>query len=158
MFKSFNGNWVDLVIIVILLYYVLEAFRYGLWSIVIDFVSFLGSLLLSLFTYKFVASFLKSNFNLQISFANAFGFIVSAIALEIVLGYLFTYLIRKLPKKVLEFKYNKFIALIPSVGEGLILIAFLLTAIIALPVLPQIKRDVTDSKIGSFILRETTGL
>lgn len=158
MLNSFKGNWVDLVIIVILLYYVFEAFRYGLWSIVIDFVSFLGSLLLSLFTYKYIATLLKSNFNLPLSFANAFGFVVSAILLEIILGYMFTYLIRKLPKKVLEFKYNKFIALIPSLGEGLILVAFLLTAVIALPVLPQVKKDVTASKIGRFILKETSGL
>lgn len=42
-------------------------------------------------------------------------------------------------------------------GEGLILIAFILTLIMGLPLRPSIKNDVADSKVGSFILRQTSG-
>lgn len=155
---NLNGNWIDLIIVAILLYYVIEAFRYGLWGILIDFASFLGSLLISLRAYKFTADLLKSNFNLPASFNNALGFIITAIVLEIALGYLFSYLVGKLPKNIRQNKYSKLLALIPSLGEALLLAAFLLTSVVALPVKPEIKKAVSESKIGSIILKETSGV
>lgn len=160
MFKipALNGNWVDLLIVLVLIYYVFQAFRYGFWELVIDFASFLGSLLISLRTYKFAAKFFSANFNLPLSFDNAIGFIVSAIVFEIGLSYLFSYLVLRLPKKILKNKLNIIFALMVSLGEGIILIAFLLTAVVALPVRPEIKKAVTQSKIGGFIIKETSGI
>ncbi len=155
---SLNGNWVDLVIIFVLLYYAAGAFKYGLLYLVADFISFFGSLLISLRVYKFTAIFLKNNFNLTESLNNALGFIVTSIILEIGLSYLLSFGISKLPKKIRENKVNKFLGLIPALGEGIIIIAFLLTIIIALPVKPQVKKDVSESKIGNLILKETSGL
>lgn len=158
MLPSLNGNWVDLIIILILGYYAWEAFRYGLWGILIDFVAFLASLLISLRLYQFAATFLKSNFNLPNSFANAIGFIATSIILEIAFSYLLSYLVGMLPKKIVNNKYNKLLGLIPALGEGLLLIAFLLTSVVALPVQPQIKKAVSESKIGSLIITETSGI
>lgn len=155
---SLNGNWVDLVIIAILLYYTSEAWRYGFFYILSDFISFLLSLLISLRTYKFAASFLTSNFDLPNSFANALGFIAMSIILEIIIGQIFSYIISGLPKKVLASKINRALGLIPALGEGLILIAFLLTAVVALPIRPDIKKAVSESKLGALILKETSGV
>lgn len=154
---SLNGNWVDLIIVLVLVYYASEAFRFGFWSIFIDFASFLGSLLISLRVYKFGAVFLKNNFNLPNSFANALGFIVTAILLEILLSYLFVYLVKRLPKRFKKSRLNRFLGIFPALGEGLILTAFLLTSVVTLPVNPKIKRDVAESKIGSAILKKTSG-
>jgi len=155
---SINGNWVDLIIILILIFYASEAFRYGFLAIVADFASFLGSLLISFRVYKFTAVFLKNNFNLPESLNNSLGFVITSIILEIFLSYLFSYVISKLPKKIRENKFNKFLGLIPAIGEGLIIIAFLLTSIIALPIRPEIKKVASESKIGNFILKETSGV
>ncbi len=155
---NLNGNWVDLVILLILLYYSFEAFKYGFFYLLADFASFLGSLLISLYAYKFVATFLKANFNLPSSFNNAFAFIITVFILEIALQSLFTFLIKKLPKKVLENKFNKYLGLAISLAQGVVLISFLLTAIIALPIKPQVKKDVSESKIGSYILKQTSGI
>jgi uncharacterized protein YkwD len=158
MMPSLNGNWVDLVIILILIYYVWEAFTYGFWGLVSDFASFLGSLLISLRAYPFVANILKSNFNLPQSFDNALGFIITSVIIEIILSYIFSYLIFQLPKNIRNNKFNRFLGLIPAIGEALILIAFLLTAIIALPIEPALKKAVSESKIGNLILKETSGV
>ncbi|HJY98348.1 MAG TPA: CvpA family protein [Patescibacteria group bacterium] len=158
MMPSLNGNWVDLFIILIFAYYVFEAFRYGLWTVLIDFASFLGALLISLRVYKFTASFLGSNFNLPASFNNALGFILTAIVLEVALGYLFAYTVTKLPKKVQKNKLNRLWAIIPALGEALVLVAFLLTAVTALPVKPEIKKAISESKIGSVVLKQTSGV
>ncbi len=156
--QALHGNWIDLLIILIIIYYLSEAFRYGFWGILTGFASFLGSLVLSLRVYKFVSLFLQNNFSFSISYSNALGFIISAVILEVVLNYLLSFLVGLLPQKIREMKYNSLLGIIPALGEGLILIAFLLTAVIALPVNPQIKKDVMESKIGSLILEKTSGI
>ena len=62
----------------------------------------------------------------------------------------------KLPKKIRNHKLNNILSILPGVGEGLILISFLLTLIIALPIKPQLKIDIENSRIGSIILQQTT--
>lgn len=153
-----NGNWIDLVIIFILLYFVSEAWRHGIWVILADFISFLGSILISFRAYKFTAQFLRSNFSISHSVSNALGFLITAILLEAFLGFVLGYLLTRLPKKLWKIKLSRPLAIIPSLGEGLILIAFVLTLVLGLPVRPSIKKDVTDSKIGSFILTQTSGI
>lgn len=153
-----DGNWIDLLIIAILVYYGLEAFRFGFWGLIIDFVSLLGSFLISLRVYKFTADLLTANFNLSPSFANALGFIITAVIIEIALSSLFRYLVAILPKKVRDHKLHKLLGLIPALGEALILVAFFLTVIISLPVQPQIKKAAIESKIGGYILEKTSGM
>ncbi len=153
-----NGNWVDLIIILIFIYYASEAFRYGFWGIITDFVAFFGSLIISLRIYHFAATFLRSNFNLPPTFDNALGFVLTAVVIEIILNYIVGFIVGLLPKSVRKAKLSQIMGLIPAIGEALIVVAFLLTAIIALPVQPQIKKAVTDSKIGGLILEKTSGI
>lgn len=154
---SLNGNWVDLIIILILVYFASEAWRHGVWVILADFASFLGALLVSLRAYKFTAGLLRSNFSLSHSISNALGFLITAIILEALFGFILAHLITKLPKKYWKNKWSKFLALIPALGEGIVLIAFILTLILGLPLRPSLKKDVVDSKIGSYILKQTSG-
>lgn len=151
-----NGNYIDLIIILVLIYFASEAWRHGFFILLADFLSFLGSLVLSLRFYKYVSEFLKVNFSLNLSISNALGFLFSAIIIESVLGVIFGLLVHKLPDTFKKHKLNKLLGILPGVGEGLILISFLLTLIIALPVKPQIKTDIEQSKIGSIVLKQTT--
>jgi uncharacterized protein YkwD len=155
---TLGGNWVDLVIVLILVYYASIAWRDGFLNILADFGSFLLSLILALRVYQFTAGFFVNNFNLSQSVSNAIGFIVTAVILEMVLGYVFNEALKRLPPNLLKSKFNKWFGLLPALGEGFLIIAFLLTAIIALPVRPDVKKDVSESKIGGLILKQTSGL
>lgn len=155
---SLQSNWVDLVILTIVLYFVSEAFRVGFWVILADFVSFLLSLLLALRGYQFAAGLLRGNFSLSHSVSNALGFLITAVAVEAVLGYLLGQAIKKLPLKFWKRRWSKALAVLPATGEGLVLVAFILTLILGLPISPKVKADVTDSKIGGLIVHQTSGL
>lgn len=96
---NISGNWVDLVILLILVYFASEAWRHGVWVILADFISFLGALLVSLRAYKFTAGALRSNFSLSHPISNALGFLVTAIVLEALFGYILGYALTKIPKK-----------------------------------------------------------
>jgi len=155
---NFNGNWVDLVVLIIILVFVSEAGRVGFWVIMADFVSFLGSLLISLRGYQYAASFLRSNFSLPHSVSNALGFLFTAILVETFLGYLLVAAIKKIPDKYWKVWWNKFLAVLPAAGEGLVLVSFLLTLIVSLPVNPRLKSEVTKSIIGAYLVRQTAGI
>jgi uncharacterized protein YkwD len=154
--EPLNGNYIDLIIILVLAYYIWESFRHGFWIVVADFVAFFGSLVLSLRFYKYIADFLKVQFSLNLSVSNAVGFLIAAIVFESLLGYILGHLIHKLPDKFKKHKINKFLGILPGIGEGLVITAFLLTLSMALPVRPQIKNDIMESKIGGMILEKTT--
>lgn len=153
-----NGNWVDLLIIIILLFFVIEGIHYGFWVMVADFLSFLGSLLISLRFYQFTAGLLRANFSLSSSVSNAIGFLITAILMEGLLGFLFGHAIKKIPKKYQKIKMEKVLVVFPALGEGLILVAFLLILALGFPISPKIKFDITKSKIAPHILEYTSGI
>ncbi|HSX49243.1 MAG TPA: CvpA family protein [Candidatus Saccharimonadales bacterium] len=158
MIPALHGNWVDLIILVILGFFIYQGFVSGFWAILIDFLSFLGSLLVSLRLYKIAANILQSNFSLNTFVANALGYLVVAVLSEILISYLLTILIRRLPKKILKNEVTRWLGVITSLGQGLLLIAFFLILVIALPVSPNIKTDISKSRIGGYILSKTQGI
>jgi len=99
-----------------------------------------------------------ANFNLVKSLGDAFGFLIAAILLETALGQAFYFIIHKLPKNIRTSKINKFLGIVPALGEGLIFIAFILVLIIRLPVRPDIKKDITASRTGSYLIAKTSGI
>lgn len=153
-----NGNWIDLVIITITLIFVFEGLRAGFWVMLVDFVSFLASLIISLKVYSYAAIFLKENFTLGRSVANALGFLLVAILIEGILGILFGRLLTKIPKKFYETKYDKFLSILPAMGEALVLISFVILLLLSFPVNPKIKTDISDSTIGGYLIEKSSGV
>lgn len=152
---SFQGNWVDFVILATLFFYAVEGLGRGFWVLVAELGSFVGSLILALRFYPLAARLLVVNFSFPHSFANAIGFIVAAFLAEALLFVLARYLILKLPKKILVAPWTKFAGVLPATIDGLILVAFFLTLFVALPLKPQIKADLTSSRIGGYLVRQT---
>lgn len=150
------SNYIDLIIVIILIYYLTEAFRHGFWVILADFISFFGSLILSLRFYKYASSLLKANFVISLSMANAVGYVILAILFETLLSFVSAIILYKLPQRFKKHRINKFLGIIPGLGEGLIIIAFILTLIMSLPIKPNLKEDIIESKIGSIILDKTS--
>lgn len=155
---NFQSNWVDLLILLILAYFAVQSWKAGLWSVLADFASFSLSLLISLRGYQLASNFLRDNFSLSHSVANALGFLGMAIISEAILGLLFAKLIQHLPKHFLKQSWNRALAVFPGLGEGVVIIAFLLTLVLGLPVNPNIKADISKSKIGGRIIEKTSGV
>jgi len=155
---SLGGNWVDLVILLVLFYFLSVGWSVGFWATLADFLSFLLSLLVALRGYQFTAALLRSNFSLSHSVSNALGFLLTAVLAQVILGYLLGKLVEKIPIRLWRLWWTKVLAIFAAIGQGLVLIAFGLTLILGLPILPKIKADVTDSKIGGLIVQKTSGV
>jgi len=121
---SLNGNWVDLVILLIFVYYASEAWRVGLWAILADFGAFLLSLLIAIRAYPIAAHLLQNNFSLSRSLSNAIGFLIVAGLSQTLLSMVFGILILKIPKKYWNQKWSRALAVFPAIGQGIIMVSF----------------------------------
>lgn len=154
---SFQGNYIDLIILAVVLLYVAEALERGFWEIIIDSISFLSSFVIALRAYSLAAALLVSNFAVPRSFANALGFVSVAALSNAFLSYLAVKAIIRLPQTLRKHWTSKVFAVFPAVANSSILIAGFLTLIVAIPISPKVKNDVVESKIGGFFIQKSTG-
>lgn len=159
---SAGFNWIDTIVLLIITVYAIEGYFLGFFVAVIDFFSFVISFVFGLSLYWVIAKVLVDYLHVPQGFANAIGFLIIAIAFEIVLNVIFRKLIFTLPlfikknptDKNLIFM-EKFLGLIPGIFSGIVLCSFILSLIIALPFSVFLKHSVTDSKIGNVLVSNT---
>lgn len=157
MSLSLKGNWVDFVLIIVLLYFLSDTWRIGFWVILADFLGFLVSLVTALFGYSFVSSLIQDNFSLTRSLSNAIGFLLVAGFTEAVISFVFIGLVKKIPHKFWKKPWSNILAVIPALGQGIVFTCFVLALTMSLPIFPRVKIDINKSVIGGYLLEETTG-
>ena len=144
-------NWVDLVIIVLLVYFTLEGIGRSLILEALDFASFLIAFFISFRYYNLPAKFFESQFQIPHGLTLVMGFMVAWFISEVVFYLLVRVFFPKLPK--LQFLGAQTLSAIPSFLRGLIFVALTLVLIATFPIQPSIKKGVLDSKLGSLILK-----
>ena len=153
---TLGGNWVDLVIIGVVAFFIFEGLQAGFWVSLAEFISLVGSFLVASWGYKFGAKLLKSNFSLSNSLSNVISFLVVSLIFQAFFSYAFLGLISHLPKKYLMGKWVRVFSILPSLGQSVVVISFFLTLVLGLPILPKLKADITDSKIGNSLVKGTS--
>jgi len=123
-----------------------------------DFLGFLFSLLIALRGYSLVANLLRANFSLPHSVSNAIGFLLVAGLSEAILAFFFAGLLKKIPSKFWKKPWSRLAAIFPALGQGIILVSFILILVVSLPLIPKVKTDVTESKIGGYLVGKTAGV
>lgn len=143
-------NWVDLLIVAVLVLFSFEALGRTLLSELLDLLGFLLAFFLSFSYYNFLASFLKDQFQISHGLSLAAGFMLTWFLTETIFFILVKFLIHKLPK--VSFKGEQILTIIPAFLKSLILMSLFLVILATFPTQPKIKKAVFDSKVGSFIL------
>lgn len=159
---NFGLNWIDIILIIIVTIYAVEGYFLGFFTALVDFISFVLSFVLGLFFYSSLANILVNVFSIPQGFSNAIGFLVIAIVFEIIFNVFFRKLVFSLPLfiKTDSSKENimfieKTLGVIPGFLSGIVLSAFILSLIIALPFSVFLKHSVTDSRFGSVLVGNT---
>lgn len=161
-------NWLDFLLVAVFLFYAFEGFERGFMSSLLDLISFVVSFGIGLKFYPYLAKILGSSFSIPIGFSNALGFFILAILAETILTSsvrfirrLFTQNIQSASDSALDVLFAKadhLFGIVPSIISAAILISFLLTIIVSLPVSSYLKQAVYASKIGNALLLNTQGL
>lgn len=157
-FPSLNGNTVDLIIIIFLSFYTISGWRRGFVHAFLDLISFILSLLLAFKFYTFAAKFFVLNFSLPRGISNALGFLTISFLVEVIFFFLAVYIYHFFFKKIINSKVNMVLGFLPSFLSGLVLLIFLFTVLLSLPIRPDVKQQVEDSKIGGALASQTVGL
>lgn len=142
-------NWVDLVIILVVLYFAAEGTRRGFFNQAIDIIGFFVALALSLTFYQQAASFLLNFFNLPKIAANPIGFLAVWILSQAVFFSILRAILPNFLHKLNKLAINRYLGIIPAVLNALLLLSFALLFIISLPIQADIKRQILNSKLGS---------
>ncbi|MCL5970691.1 MAG: CvpA family protein [Patescibacteria group bacterium] len=154
-------NYIDLLIIIILIFYIYEGLALGFVSALFDFLGFILSFALGIKFYGFFGKLIYSYFSIPLGFSNAIGFFVAAVIFEMFLN-VFSKIILKRLSGILKqgsviTKVNKPLGFIPGVFSAFVLSSFFLILVVALPVSPFLKNSVKESKIGSLLVSVSAG-
>lgn len=157
-------NWVDVVIIILILAYAIEGYAIKFLSSLFDLITFSLSFVLGIVFYSFLANLILDLVKMPQGFANAIGFFALAVSFKIFLTILFKPLFSSY-KAILhkenssrEEVLSKLSGLIISVTSGAIIASFILTVAISLPLSALVKQSISASAVGNIFLTSTQGL
>lgn len=165
----FQGNFVDLLVILLFLFYLWEGWHRGFLFGFLDLTGFITSFLFALSTYRGIGQLFVTYFSLPKGIAQACGFLLAGFFFEFLFALLNNIFYMRVYKKWMQgvsstrklhtfFLLDRFLGFVPVIGESLVVAAFFLTIVIALPVQGVIKKEVVQSHVGSFLLAHTQGI
>ncbi len=156
-------NWVDVAVVLIFLFYAVEGYAVGFFAALTDLIGFITVFFIGLVFYVFFGRILVQTISISPGFANAIGFFIAAFVAEIILGVVVKKIVfaKMLKNFSLETDFEKylysFLGIIPAVFSAFILVSFILTMILSLPLSGFLKKSVTDSRLGSKTVIDTQG-
>lgn len=154
---------VDMILVAILLLSGLEGYALGVVISTGDLIKFITSFIVGLKSYAIMAIPIQAIFHTSKGYSYAIGFFLAAFITEVVLQIILSRPIRSVNNadfvKKSEIKQlNNILGILPGVISGGILLMFALTVLTTLPVSPFVKRAITTSQIGSFLVDRSQGL
>jgi len=162
--SSFGFNWVDLFILIIVIFYSIEGYSIGFLASSIDFLSFVFSFIFGLTFYSFVGHLLSQFFAIPQGFSNAIGFFIVAVLFEIIFNFVLKNLIsgfslfnKETVSQGTARTLNKLLGIIPAILSAILLSAFIISLIISLPFSVFLKHSVSNSRGGNFLASNTQG-
>lgn len=148
-------NWVDFVIIALLLFFAYESSGRNFISEILDSFSFIIAFIASLRFYNGFAGFFIVSFHVPDSLSKIFGFLSVWFLVETIFFGLIHLVVFKIIKNFHHPKQLNKLSFIPALFRGLVFISIILVLLGTFPIQPRIKKDILDSTIGSAILSET---
>jgi uncharacterized protein YkwD len=155
----FGINFLDVIIVVILLFYAYEGYMLGVLTAGLDLLSFILSFIVALKFYGAFGMFLGDTFGLSPGFARAIGFFILAMFSELIINILLKQLAKRVPpieakNAVIDFfrQSDHVLGVLPGLISAFIILSFLLSVIISLPSSPYLKKLVTDSRVGKHLV------
>lgn len=158
-----NLNFIDILIVLVIIFFVIEGYALGFIRGMADFLSFILAFIFALTFYDIFAIFLTSNFSIPTGFANGLGFFIAALLAEIFLSYVFRKIVVPfIDEKAKEMDFSeeldKYLGIIPGILSGAVLLSFLFTLIVAFPFSPFLAKSISSSKLGNSLVSNIQGL
>lgn len=154
-------TWLDYVVILVFIFYGIQGYAVGFIESFIEFISFALSFTFGLKLYGVVGKLLISAFSLSPGFANAIGFFVIVTILEIVFKIILGKLFPKLSQisRLERFEglafLNSVLGFFSGIASAFILLSFIFSIIVSLPISVFLTRSISESYIGKLLVSKT---
>lgn len=145
-------NWIDYIIIVILIYSAFQGWEAGLVQLFSGFISFIIAIWLAIKYNGVVAGFLAQKFGVPTVWATIAGYIIVGFVVEALLSEALKIVVQKLPNSIEHSWINNWLGALLSAVNGFLIIAFFLLIISILPLRGTIKNDIKNSTFGGSII------
>ncbi|MFC1626591.1 CvpA family protein [Patescibacteria group bacterium] len=142
-------NWIDIVIFVVLLYFLVSGWEQGVIHLLASLVSFIISFGLALRLNGYVGTFLTDKFGIDMQWSYLLGYVLVAFVAGSILTTSLRVLADKVPIKIVGSKVNHWFGAFVSVLNGLLITTFVLILIQAMPLKGSIRNDIGESYIGN---------
>ncbi|MFB9862852.1 CvpA family protein [Rufibacter immobilis] len=142
-------NYIDLLLLIIVLSSLWTGWYRGFVYGVLDLVRWVGSLLLGLKFYPYVASWLEQVLDWNELWLLPISFFIVAVLASILIQALGDVIVSRLPAHVHRHKGNQVLGLLPGLLSGLVTAAIVVVLFMALPLPQSIQEEVQESKLAS---------
>lgn len=142
-------NGVDLFLIIVFLLSVLSGYKQGFISGTLSLLIWLGSLVISLFFYQYLAEWLLQVFPKLLVWAMPLSFLILLIISRSVLLFITDRFLRHIPKESHQNQINKFGGIVPGAINGLVWATILSALLLAVPLSNTITQKTRESKIAN---------
>ena len=140
-------NWVDLILILIVLLAVIAGWYRGFISSMLSLLVWTGSFISAYLFYPYVAIFIDRLFDAG-PWLLAIAFLLTAIVAGVLLTILAGYIARSAPPEAHQSSVNKILGIIPGAITGYLYAVIFSAIFLALPIRDGITEKVRDSQLG----------
>ncbi|OGD95331.1 hypothetical protein A3A48_01900 [Candidatus Curtissbacteria bacterium RIFCSPLOWO2_01_FULL_37_9] len=147
-------NLTDLIIVTVALFFAAGGLKRGLFVQIADFIGLFVSLIMALIFYSQLAQLLVKLINIPKILANPIGFLLIWLIFEALFFSFFAKFFSRIISKLATSRINKLLGFIPSTINTLLFMSFVLLLTVSLPIRPDIKKNIFDSKIGSILINQ----
>jgi uncharacterized protein YkwD len=146
-------NWVDIILLLVILVSVLAGWRRGFILGSLDLLTWIGSVVLAFAFYSYTARILDNFISIGVWLLPV-AFIITAIVARILLGIAVGFIIRLVPETANENGINKFLGIIPGAINGWLYAIIFSALLLALPLKDIITNETRNSKLaGQFAMQ-----
>lgn len=144
-------NWIDLIIVLFLAIFCLEAIGRPILLEIFDLLSFLLAFFVSFIYYNIPAKYLETQFSTPHGLSLVLGFMAMWFITETAFFLIVRVFLPRVPNIV--FPGSSLVSAIPAFLRSLVFVALTLVILATFPIQPAIKKAVLESKIGSQVLK-----
>lgn len=144
-------NWVDAAIILVFIYYIIDGYRRGFFELFLELLTFVVAMFVALNLDMWAGEILAAKINMPPTFRRPAGFMAVWFAVQLILSLILRLGYRFIPKNLKKSVANRTLGIPPSLAKGIILLAVILTLVMALPISGGLKDDVSKSLVGGQI-------
>jgi len=148
-------NWVDLLIVLFIVYFLVMGYFQGFIRGTIELLGLVVSLLLTLKLYPGVSQYIENHFGFPMAISKIVSVVCVWFAIYLIYYIVMLFIYKKIPEKIKESKFNRFGGGAPALVKSMIVVSFLLTLILILPIPGKYKDAIAGSQIGGDMIKHS---